>query len=499
MPRVHPTRIPAAAFTLVAMLAGGTGAQVDTATVPGQRLLSVADAQADLDALRAAIFEAHGAPTRFVSRAELERRWDGYRADIRRPMAEFALVAVVARMMTDLGDGHARVSPDSLTARRMSRTPLFPLRVRVEDGHRLFVVSNQTAADTVARPGTELLSINDRPVRDIVESLAPVMPIDGFIATGRAARIGRSFAQSYHMFVDQQGDFDLVLRDLFGRERRIRLVGVTDSARAAVRNPLNDDFLAQARRLDGPSDNISIRFPDDGAVGVLRVRAFAGDRFVTELDSVLALAEERTVRALVLDLRGNGGGNDLDGANLVGRFARGPFRYFDHIHVATKRPSFAALPPQTIAELDAGLVSEPAGGWLVQPMLHPGVAEQPAARAPFLGPLVVLMDGYTFSTAADVTATLRSLGVATFVGEESGGAYEGNTSGLSVSLSLPRSGIRVAIQMYGYVNAATAPRARGRGTLPDVAIPVRTRDTVRGDDPGMTRALAIAREKAGLR
>lgn len=468
-------------------------------TAPGLNLIPPSQAVADLDQLHAALAEAHGAPYRFVSKQELERRYTTYRAAITQPITQFQLLGYVSRMLADLGDGHARAGLDSASARRFAATPLLPLRVRLEDGVHLMVIGNDTPDDTLLAPGAEVLTINGKPTSDIIATMSPLVPHDGFIATGRDARLARGFPTLYHQFVDQTAAFDITARTLSGSTIRARVAGITDSARATIRNPINDRYVTNAARLDGTKENIGIRFPGDGTVGVLRIHGFDGDRFIQELDSVMTVARTRGVRGMVLDLRGNGGGVDMDGANLAGRFTDKPFRYFDHIHISTLRPSFTTFLARTYAGLDSGTSPDPAGGWLVKPNLHPGVSEQPAAAMPFTGSLVVLMDGGTFSTAADVTATIRGFGKATFIGEESGGAYEGNTSGMGALLTLKNSGIRVMVQMYGYVNATPAPREHGRGTRPDIELPFRVRDILRGDDPGMTKALEVARAARGTR
>ena len=104
----------------------------------------------------------------------------------------------------------------------------------------------------------------------------------------------------------------------------------------------------------------------------------------------------------------------------------------------------------------------------------------------------MLIDGGSFSTTADVAAVLRGLRRATFVGEETGGAYEGNTSGLDAQVVLPASGLRYRVQMFGYVNAVP-PAERGRGTVPDEVVPTRIADLLRGEDPAMARALVLAK------
>jgi len=115
---------------------------------------------------------------------------------------------------------------------------------------------------------------------------------------------------------------------------------------------------------------------------------------------------------------------------------------------------------------------------------------------PFLGKLIVLMDGNTFSTAADVTAVLRQMKRATFVGEESGGGFEGNTSGRNASLTLPNSKLSLRVQMSGYWNAVSGGE-RGRGTQPDFPVEKKVSDLLRGVDAPMEKALALAREKGG--
>ena len=176
-----------------------------------------------------------------------------------------------------------------------------------------------------------------------------------------------------------------------------------------------------------------------------------------------------------------------------------PFRYFDHIKVTTIKPSFATWKPATFDSLRTGTTPAPDGGFLIQPGLHPGVAGQKPAGSPFLGRLVVLTDGGTFSTAADVCAQLRARTKAVFVGEETGGAAEGNTSGLNAQIVLPNSALKLKVQMYGYWNALGTSRpgpkiaSPGRGTLPDVIVVRTVADTLAGKDAGVERALAILR------
>jgi hypothetical protein len=462
------------------------------AALPAQdaaaRTLTVDEAQRDFDTLRHALEEAHGALYRFVPKAELDRRFDAHRKRLDRPVRRNELLGVLREMLAEVGDGHASVDLDDQTAATLAAAPLIPIRTVIE-GDRMIIVSNDTPNDTLLRPGMEVTSINGHTPSQILAVLLPKISRDGFIETGRRSRVGRALSNQFHLFVDQSPTYAISARDAAGRSVSVTLPGVTDAERAKNANEVNAPYRAAFARIDAPVENISLRTVGN-RIAVLRVRGFGGERFPAELDSVVSAAVDAGTRAMILDLRGNGGGVDQFGALLVSKFRSSPFRYFDHIHLTTIKPSFATWKPSTFDETRDGTVPDPRGGYLVTTRLHSGVGEQQPAAKPFLGPLVVLMDGATFSTAADVTAVLRSQGRATFIGEETGGAYEGNTSGLNAQIVLPASGFKSKIQMYGYVNAVK-PAASGRGTIPDYVVPRTTSDLLRGVDAGLAKAIEI--------
>ncbi|MGB3464056.1 MAG: S41 family peptidase, partial [Cyclobacteriaceae bacterium] len=84
--------------------------------------------------------------------------------------------------------------------------------------------------------------------------------------------------------------------------------------------------------------------------------------------------------------------------------------------------------------------------------MHPPLKEQKPKKDVFTGQLVVLTNGSTFSTAADVCAILYEQKRALFVGEEVGGGFYGNNSAISLGIKLPNSGISYWIPLVRYTN-----------------------------------------------
>ena len=462
----------------------------------GDRALTPAQALEDFDVLRRGLEETHAGLYRYSGKPDLDRRFDSLRARLERPMHRLAFIGVVSEMLAEIRCGHTRLEYDDSTNAAMTRARQFPLGVAIE-GSRLVVVSNDTPGDTTIRPGMEVLRINGRAAADVLDVLLPKLPGDGFIQTGKRVQLARSFGRYYWLFVDQTAEFLVTARDADGPAVTTRLTGVVTAERArnANGNPANARMLENAARLEGSRENVALRFVSGPNIAHLRVRAFGGETYPDQIETAFRTLRDSGTAALILDLRGNGGGVDLYGAQLVSQFTDRPFRYFDRIRVTTIRPSFATWRPSTFEDLREGTVADSAGGYLVSPRLHGGVAERPPSRLPFLGRVVVLLDGGTFSTAADVTAVLHNMGRATFVGEESGGGYYGNTSGLNALIVLPHSRLRLRIPMYGYWNAVSAGE-QGRGTRPDHAVDRRTADVLRGVDEQWERALALARGAA---
>lgn len=452
--------------------------------------VSAAAAREDYDVLWKSIREAHGGLHRYVSASELDGRVASHRARLDRELSQLEFAGILSESLVELRDGHTRLEYDSATMAAIASSPMLPLRVALE-GERLVIAFNDSP-DTTLRPGMEVVSINGKAARDLLQVFLKRVSGDGFIETGKRARAARQFPTLYWLHIEPAQSFDVVARD-GDRTVRARLPGVIERERARVVNPVNADVISNMARLDAPPGNVALEYIGGGSVARLRVRAFDGQGFPATLDSAFRVVRERGTKSLVLDLRGNGGGVDEYGSLLVSYFVDRPFRYFDHIHVPTIAPSFATWLPRTFEEMRTGTVPHPSGGFRLTSERHSGVAEQKPGSNPFLGKVVVLIDGGTFSTAADVAAQLRSMNRATFLGEETAGAYEGNTSGLNALIVLPHSKLRLRIMMYDYWNAVRPPAERGRGTIPDQVARRTVADLIRGVDPVLDAAIGILR------
>ncbi|MEL7123784.1 MAG: S41 family peptidase, partial [Bacteroidota bacterium] len=107
------------------------------------------------------------------------------------------------------------------------------------------------------------------------------------------------------------------------------------------------------------------------------------------------------------------------------------------------------------------------------------------------GKLFVLINGLTFSSGSALAADLKKTTNAIFIGEESGGVFEGPTGGNSIVIQLPNSKIMVRISPQIHVGYKYQKHPFGRGVFPDYLIEYTIEDVLNGRDLEMEKAIDL--------
>jgi len=153
------------------------------------------------------------------------------------------------------------------------------------------------------------------------------------------------------------------------------------------------------------------------------------------------------VKRLIIDIRGNGGGDPEVSLALIAHLVERPFVY---------------------------LKTGPGYDYLK--------AETPPHEIHFSGKVVVLIDGGCFSTSGHFCALARHLGLAAFVGETGGGTYRCNDN--SIEIALAYTGIRLRVARTTY-EVAVPDRDVSAGFPPDFRVYPGIGDVLAGRDVQM--------------
>ena len=421
--------------------------------------------------------------------------FDAKRSTLNDTITKLEFYEFVASALASINCGHTSVYPDPDSGRAFGSAKLFPLKVFLE-GPRVMVLSNETPDDDAISPGMEILEINGKTISEILARFQSVDASDGDIESIKRAHIEKGFAMFYWILFEQTEEFIVKAQDSGGAIVTTKLTGVSRGELGRSTNPVNTATRKALRSLEGPRGNLSLQFLKDSQIARIRIRSFNDDGFEGWMERTFQTLREKKTKTLIIDLRDNGGGADMNGALLVSYLTPKPFSYFERIDAKTVDPSFKSHTdwPQGLTKelLEREVTPNPSGGFHVR---HSGLGEQQPGKFPFLGKVFILINGGTFSTAADACAVIHHLKRATFVGEETGGACHGNNSGLTVKLTLPSSRFQVRIPMYAYWTAVSAQDRTRRGTIPDHSVENQISDLLLGADAQLNFAVNLATKK----
>jgi hypothetical protein len=187
-------------------------------------------------------------------------------------------------------------------------------------------------------------------------------------------------------------------------------------------------------------------------VGYLRIATFTNGTWVYDFDYVLSTM--RNTKGLIIDVRHNGGGSTNMSDIVISRFLTAPLPYF---------PIYKGGKLQT-------------GGSL-----------QPSGPFTYLKPVVVLIDGVSFSTTECFAEMMKQIPSVVIVGDTTGGG-----GGAPEYYPLP-SGRQIRVSTKNLCRYDGAPQ-EWNGIPPDVVV-MQTRDDVKnGHDLQLERAIRQVQE-----
>ena len=109
----------------------------------------------------------------------------------------------------------------------------------------------------------------------------------------------------------------------------------------------------------------------------------------------------------------------------------------------------------------------------------------------FNGKVIFIINGLSFSATSYFAGIARSNDRGVFVGEETGGAYYGGSSGEIYRTVLPNSNIRLNIPKDVYANPEKSIGAKDRGVIPDYIVIPSIRDIIKNRDVQLNYALEL--------
>jgi C-terminal processing protease CtpA/Prc len=380
---------------------------------------------------------------------------------------------VLFQRFVAFGDiAHARIDYDrsSFDEYRAKGGKIFPVYLRIVDG-RAYVAENYSGNQELPAGG-EIVAINGRRMPEWLALTARHLSAD----TPYIAHSMLEFLFSMYLW-EEAGpvdSFDVEVRDAAGATKTVRIAALgRDEMRAQI--DASDDYF----RLDGTAREAVML---DDEIAYLRPGPFYNAEnpetpwdnrdFVRFIDDSFGTFIAADATKLIIDLRGNPGGDNSFSDAMLAWFATEPFRFASSFRVRSSAEARASN--QARLDNDPSL-TEGASVFFAERYARVPYGESfeyaipktaPREGERFNGEVYVLINRHSYSTAVTVAAMVQDYGFGVIVGEKT--ADMATTYGAMETFALPRTGIVVGFPKAHIVRPSGDPVPDG--VTPDVPI-----------------------------
>ena len=349
------------------------------------------------------------------------------------------------KIVASIGCGHTSVyRPEKRMA--VPESLLFPLHVRYI-GSQLFVLDSVISPTQLAK-GMEVVNINGIDVEDILKEIFKHISADGYNESAKRYYINNYFQKYCSFYFGFPVSYTIIVKN----EEKLDTISLLSLEK--VETKLATETTCEKNLC------FEIKEAFDTAIITIGSFNYYGANLATFksfIDNSFSEIKNKAIKNLIIDLRGNGGGDPESASYLLQHIAKQPFTYFH----------------QDIAAYEE----------LRKPILP--------LKQGFEGKPYILIDGRGFSTTGHVCSLIKYHNMGIFVGEELGSTYTCNDN--SQRLRLKNTDLMVNVATYTYKTAVEG-FPKNKGILPDYEVVLSIADLIGGGDAVMDYTLELIKE-----
>ena len=465
----------------------------------------------------------------YISEEALDFKFDSLRKTIVEPLTPNEFFFKISPIIASVHQGHMQVIPmeTSLIANKSKRKiykkskgPFSQVDFYWAD-RNLYILQDKTQ-DAQLLKGSKVMRINGISPETIYHKYRPTFTSDGHNTTFIDKRFSMLISRYYTLELGLQDSLHLQLscNDSVYNTTIVRqfktspqnsekntwdtLSIPTKQLSKAEKKEIKNNYKTEQQKkrrfgyipeTKNYSKFLSFPIQNDSSVAILTVKDFTRGDYKKAYATIFQEIKDRNIRQLALDLRGNLGGRLNDALELYSYLTNEEMFVMNESAEITSATWFPFYAVKGKSALHYTLLSP---FYLVQTIALwsktytttdgkkryrlKGVQEAKRKDNAYTGNLYVFIDGASFSASSLLSANLKGSKRAVFVGEETGGAYNGTVAGRLPMLTLPNSKLRWVLGTMS-IRPKHQTTNDGYGIPPDVEIKTTVDEQVNLIDP----------------
>lgn len=463
---------------LIVWLSGGFAS---SGNIPAGSLLPAAGLQADLDLIWQSLETIHPAPFYATPRPELEQEYRRIRASLHQPLTREAFWVKAAPLISRIHDSHTLLAyPFPPPAGRL----LLPADLlRTSAG---FLLGRVYRPELQPFAGHSPLAINGRSLDEIARTMKSLM--GGETAGIRESAMESDTPKVFWSFLypdEQQFTFE------FPGGMVVTVPGETAARMKEQRPP-------KIKLAHGIWER-------RGDCALIRITSLDDDSLKKSWPEALRAIQEPGLASILLDLRGNSGGDTGLAEGIAASLTGKPARFAPAVIVRSSQlfrqkmkeripRLFRFLPLERLHPRGRAIMEVPEGGLVnIDDRADPAL---PLGGVRFSGEVRVLIDGNTQSAAAMLAAEIQRHQRGVLLGSEAGAARDG-LFGQPLQILLPCTGLTLMVPAMVINRRGEIPAGPEPPLQPDVVLWAGPAARAAGQDPVLDQALAFRPARAG--
>ena len=501
---------------LVLLIPGGC-VSIDKFNSQLNVLRSTTDLKSDVDLVQHKLEKLHPDLYHYITKKDLDFKFDSLKSSFTLPLTSNDFYFRLSPVIAAIKQGHTQTIPMTKRLKYKERkivnkngtSPFTQLDFEIFD-NKLYIVKNNSSDSTI-KTGTELLTADGIKPVDIITKYSRTFTSDGNNATFIYRKLGKGFPRYlyYEKGIEDSVICRLNFKDTIRTITLKRPLSVKIAVIKKTKDQLEKERILQRnekkkRKLLGydPLKRIYSKlmiFPvKDSSVAVMKISDFMKGNYRKFYKNSFQLLDSLHTKTLILDLRDNGGGLVHDINDLYSYLADSSFHLINKPLVTSKTSlwhigyynnnSFWVQAIQTLfLPVLAGIdvftylkIKKNTDHTYTYAIRDSRVTHLKPHR--FKGKVYVLINGGCFSATCLLSSNLKGSKRAVFVGEETGGAFNGCVAGIMPVRTLPNSQIKVRFGLLEFQTPYNSAMD-GRGIFPDKEIIPTLQDRISGNDP----------------
>lgn len=452
------------------------------------KTLSAEQLREDFAVFKKTLTAIHPGIYRYNSLESLEKEFAALEEKLRNPMPESEFFILISQFTNKLNCGHTYTNfynqDEKLKERIFNRKNYLPFYFRIVDGK---IIITENASSKKISAGSEILKINGFSVKEIIEKLLTVTKADGTSTLEHrinSIELVRNEAEKYALF-------DWYFPLFFPLKDEIFTIEAIDFA---SKKPTNFQILAMtkaertaemAKRYGAaPTYDDGWKFEiRENSLGYLRIDnsltwRLKTIKFKEFLANAFAEFRAKNIKNLIIDLRGNGGGDMDVGFELSRYLAKeklAPYAESKRLvrNVAAQKDllkNLSTYSDELKLALENGVPSNSFRKFNDKYFEITGRENYPSVEPyenNFRGKAFIIADSSNASATFQFLDYVQKNKLAKIVGQTSGGNKQGINGGNYFFLSLPNSRIEIDIPVYFQ---APLKSQKDESVIPDIVV-----------------------------